>query len=197
MSVNWLTPDRHAERWDYQQLLLKTPFRDARPSEFISDSNSSGSLREELEIRGIIDSARGGLAAVIDADAKRQLKSEDERAELQQRVREHEAMFDTARAPGDLRQQLAAAQGCDDGGVDDEDLERLEADIRTAFDDEAEHPTMPAPDLRMVSERVDGERLLIAYWHEAPGTVWRLKPSQLTSCVFSLATRLHITPPQL
>ena len=72
-------PSLIGDRYFYQQLLLKVPFRTSSPSDFISDTNISGTLREECSLRGIIPSeADGGLAALVQEDAKKRLFTQEQ-----------------------------------------------------------------------------------------------------------------------
>ena len=73
------------ERFWYQQLMLKSPFRDSSPSSFISDTNESGTLREECRLRGILPRdlvVRGGGGNVIRQSGISQLIRDDAEARL-------------------------------------------------------------------------------------------------------------------
>ena len=53
---DWRLPSRHGALYYYQQLILRTPFRDSTPSALIRcwTANASGSMREECIRRGLI-----------------------------------------------------------------------------------------------------------------------------------------------
>ena len=52
---DWRLPSRHGALYYYQQLILRTPFRDSTPSALIRcwTANASGSMREECIRRGL------------------------------------------------------------------------------------------------------------------------------------------------
>ena len=52
---DWRLPSRHGALYYYQQLILRTPFRDSTPSALIRcwEANASGSMREECIRRGL------------------------------------------------------------------------------------------------------------------------------------------------
>jgi hypothetical protein len=175
VAIDWLEPDQHGERYFYHQLLIKQPFRDATPSCFISDANISGTLREELEVRGILDAGEGGLAALLDRDAQAQLRSTEQREAMRERLVNYEAAL-AAIDDGDLDAAHAAAPNND---LEAEDLERLRADIATALEEE---PTPPPPDVRYTTEVIDGVPERVATWYEGannPSKIWRLRRRQL------------------
>ena len=182
VAVDWLEPDRHGDRYFYHQLLLKTPFRNSMPSSFVSDNNVSGTLREALELSrdaegsAILETTEGGLAALLERDACKQLRSTEQRDAMRERLKHHEAAL-AAMENGDLDTMQAAAQN----GMEAEDLERLRADIATTTEDINGAPTpLPLPpDVRYRNVSCFGKSERIATWHEAPDKVWRLRRRQL------------------
>ena len=79
----------------------------------------------------------------------------------------------------------AEARMAADLGVDAEDVQRLQEDIRSAQDEE---PKCATPDIRVTTQLVEGEQREVACWHEIK-TInnvtaiqkWQLTPSQYES----------------
>ena len=148
VSVEYVLPHVHGERFYYHQLLVHVPFRDSTPSALISNENTSGTLRAELELRGII-TADGGLAALCEADAKARHQTEEQIASLRQQVTDYEETIASGGASGAADAHVAAA--CAD--MDADDLRRLHQDIASAAT--SLDAGTPAPDVRTVRERAD------------------------------------------
>ena len=66
---DWLLPGRHYNRFYYQLLLLRVPFRECVPSAFVLPHNTTGSLQEECERRALFDG--GSETAHIESEATR------------------------------------------------------------------------------------------------------------------------------
>ena len=92
----------------------------------------------------------------------------------------------------------AEARVAADLGMDSEDVQRLQDDIKVAQQDEPACTSM-MPDIRIATQILDGEQHEVAYWHETNGKdndgtpqVWQL-PS--TVCALS-AQVIHAAPGQ-
>ena len=68
---DWLLPTRHHNRFYYQLLLLRVPFRDCTPRRFLSSpaENIRQSLQEECSLRRLLEG--GGEASHVEAEATR------------------------------------------------------------------------------------------------------------------------------
>lgn len=175
VAIKWLEPDQHGEHYLYQQLVLKTSFRDSTPSSFISDSNITGTMFEELSVRGIL--REGGLEQLLEEDAKARLRNTEQREAMRERLKNHEAVM-AAVNEGDVDAvHSAAAHGAGDDTMTEEDLRRLRNDIESQRT--GNETAVPQPDLRYTTETIDGEIVTVATWHETADTVWRLRRRQL------------------
>ena len=179
--VDWLLPNLHGDEYYYQQLLLKIPFRSAAPSDFMTPENTTGTLRDECVHRGIIPcEADGGMAALIEADAKKRLFTPEQIKSFIEHYKEHEEIMAGNVLTADAEARMAA-----DLGIDAEDVQRLQEDIRSAQDEE---PKCATPDIRVTTQLVEGEQREVACWHETK-TInnvtaiqkWQLTPSQYES----------------
>ena len=167
---------------DLEWRLLASPLRFAHWQGVVPATNVSGTLRETLELSReaegspILETTEGGLAALLERDACKQLRSTEQRDAMRERLKHHEAAL-AAMENGDLDTMQAAAQN----GMEAEDLERLRADIATTTEDINGAPTpLPLPpDVRYRNVSCFGKSERIATWHEAPDKVWRLRRRQL------------------
>ena len=136
--AEWLLPDKHGDEYFYQQLLLKMPFRASAPSDFMSPENTAGTLRDECVLRGIIPSeANGGIAALIEADAKIRLFTPEQIESFIEHNKLHEEVMAGKILTDDAEARVAA-----DLNMDAEDVQRLQNDITTrgTFMYDAGHP---------------------------------------------------------
>ena len=174
VAIDWLEPQRDAERYFYHQLLTKTPFRNSTPSSFIADDNVSGSLREELEHRQILTRGEGGLAELLERDACAQLRSTEQREAMREQLKHHEAAS-SAMDTGDLDEIQHAAQN----DMEADDLQRLRDDIAAAANEE---PVPPPPNVCYAHVWVNGSLERVATWYEElhdRTQIWRLRHRQL------------------
>ena len=152
------------ERYCYQQLLLKTPFRDSMPRYYISSTNGSGTLREECERRRIIPTeANGGLAARVATDAAARYFPCETITAMLVRLDEHEKAMTSSTPADDTLERTAARLD-----VDEDDVVRLTAAI-----EKARQPVQKteAPIIELRWEQTDaGGDVQVAYWVEKQAT---------------------------
>ena len=178
---DWRLPDKHGEDYFYQQLLMKTSFRAAMPSDFISPENTTGSLHDECVHRGIIPlDADGGIAALIKADAENRLFTPEQIESFIEHYRQHQEVM-----AGNILTADAEARVAADLGMDAEDVQRLQDDIKSAQNKE---PVCVMPDIRITMQVIDGQQHEHACWHETTSKnnvestqEWHLTPSQYES----------------
>ena len=181
VAADWLLPDKHGDEYYYQQLLMKVPFRSSAPSDLMSPENTTGTLRDECVHRGIIPSeANGGVAALIEADAKKRLFTPEQIESFVEHYKQHEEVMAGRVLTDDAQARVAA-----DLDMDSEDVQRLQDDINSAQNEE---PACSMPDIRITTQVVDGAQREVACWHEtndkdSAGTIqkWQLTPSQYES----------------
>ena len=194
---DWLVPSKHKELYYYQQLLLKTTWRDATPEALIAsyDANPTGSLRAECELRGIIPTGEQALREVIASEAEarhfapdavqRLLDAELHADDLEQLMN---AMMgaDADADDGDARSAAARQrqQGDDDAAMpdvnDDDSTVRLQDEIAIARREQPPPPPPPPPVAPCASGALyAGTAQPVMLWLE-PGcaTPWRLTHGQ-------------------
>jgi hypothetical protein len=92
VSWDWLLPHSHGLLYYYQRLLLATPFRSARPTDFISAGNQDGSLPAECELRGIIKD--GSVAEQVQEDATNRLFGPEAVTGMMDNINEYNAIME-------------------------------------------------------------------------------------------------------
>lgn len=187
---DWRLPSRHGALYYYQQLVLRTPFRDSTPSALIRDwtANASGSMREECIRRGLTHADAAQEMQQLRAAAGQRHFSVEQVATMLVQEEEFHGLADFMfEGDDDAAPDAAGSTDLldDDDDITDEDADRFTREIATSNrGDDATRPDSP-----IVLLGADG----VATWYKSVqvGGALRITPIRLKKAQYEHYMRLR------